>query len=61
MLLFAHEAGHYDPQTSGNVRYYGVTTETQVTYGAYYLGRLAFLALMTYNLRDMLAVRHAAH
>ncbi|VVD75168.1 site-2 protease family protein [Pandoraea fibrosis] len=56
------KAWRYDPQAPENVRYYGVTTETKVTYGAYYLGLLAFLALMTYNLHDMLAaVRHAAH
>ncbi len=44
------------------MRYYGVTTETKVTYGADYLGLLAFLALMTDNLHNRLAsVRHAAH
>ncbi|OXS92861.1 peptidase M50 [Pandoraea apista] len=55
------KAWRYPPQAPENVRYYGVTTEITVTYGACYLGLLAFLALMTYNLHDMLAsVRRAA-
>lgn len=48
----------YDPQAPENIAYYGVSSSTRWSYGAYYLLLLIFLAIMTYEVDNMLlAVR----
>jgi len=49
------KAFKYDAEDPENAEYYGVSTETKITYGLYYVGLAAFLADMTYQLHDMLA------
>jgi Zn-dependent protease len=44
----------YDPTLPENAAYYGTSTETKVTYGAYYLALAAFLAVMSYDVHQML-------
>ena len=44
----------YDPTLPENAAYYGTSTETKVTYGAYYLALAAFLAVMSYEVHQML-------
>jgi Zn-dependent protease len=44
----------YDPALPENAAYYGTSTETKVTYGAYYLALAAFLAVMSYDVHQML-------
>lgn len=44
----------YDPRLPENAAYYGTSTETKVTYGAYYLALAAFLAVMSYDVHQML-------
>lgn len=48
------KAWKYDPQAPENLAYYGVTTEQKFTYGAAYIGLLAFLAIMTQDVKQML-------
>jgi Zn-dependent protease len=48
------KAWKYDPNAPENQQYYGVRTETKVTYGIYYLVLLLFLAVMTGEVHDML-------
>jgi Zn-dependent protease len=48
-------AWKYDPTHSENVRYYGVSSQIKVEYAALYLGLVLLLALMTYNVHEMLA------
>jgi Zn-dependent protease len=54
------KAWHYDPQAPENVAYYGVATQTKLEYGAAYLALTGFLAVMTYELHEMIgtAGRH---
>jgi Zn-dependent protease len=47
-------AWNYDPAAPENAAYYKVSLENKFTYGAFYLGLVAFLALMTYNLHAAL-------
>ena len=47
-------AWKYDPADPANAAYYDVSLESRLTYGAFYLGLVAFLALMTYDLHGML-------
>lgn len=50
----------YDPQAPENIAYYSVSPSTRWSYGAYYLLLLIFLAIMTYEVDNMLlAVRIA--
>jgi Zn-dependent protease len=49
-------AWHYDPHDPENIRYYTLATSVKLTYTFYYLALLAFLALMTFGVHDMLAV-----
>jgi Zn-dependent protease len=44
----------YDPSAPENAAYYGTSTETKITYGAYYLALAAFLAVMSYEVHQML-------
>jgi len=48
------KAFHYDPSLPENAAYYGTSLETKVTYGLYYLGLAAFLAIMSYDVHEML-------
>ncbi len=47
-------AWHYDPQAPENLTYYGVPTDTKLEYAALYLGLAGLLALMAYNVHEML-------
>lgn len=52
------KAWKYDASDPVNRQYYAVSTETRMTYGLYYLGLLAFLAVMAHDTHEMLgAVR----
>ena len=54
------KALRYDPRAPENAAYYDVKLETRVAYGAYYLALAGFLAVMAYDVHDMLsAARHA--
>jgi Zn-dependent protease len=53
------KAWKYDPKDPANQRYYGVSAETRLTYGFYYLGLLAFLAVMAHDTHEMLGAVHA--
>lgn len=44
----------YNPNLPENAAYYGTSTETKVTYGLYYLALAAFLAVMSYDVHQML-------
>jgi len=46
----------YNPALPENAAYYGTSLETKVTYGAYYLALAGFLAIMSYNVHEMLEV-----
>jgi Zn-dependent protease len=48
-------AWKFDPSDPENSRYYNTTLTTKLEYGAFYLGLAAFLALMTYDVHEMLA------
>ena len=48
------KAFRYDPAAPENQIYYGTSLETKITYGFYYLGLLAFLAVMCFDLHEML-------
>ncbi len=47
-------AWKYDPKDPANQRYYAVSSETRVTYSVYYIGLLAFLAVMAHDTHEML-------
>lgn len=47
-------AWRYDPKAPENVAYYGVAAQTKLEYGAAYLALTGFLAVMTYELHEML-------
>ena len=47
-------AWKYRPEDPENQRYYAVSTETRVTYSLYYIGLVAFLAVMAHDTHDML-------
>ena len=48
-------AWRYDPKAPENAAYYAVSTETKVTYAAFYIGLAAFTATMSYDIHEMLA------
>jgi Zn-dependent protease len=48
------KAWRYDPKAPENVAYYGVPAQTKLEYGAAYLVLTGFLAVMTYELHEML-------
>ena len=50
-------AFRYDPALPENRIYYATSLETKITYGFYYLALLGFLAVMCYNLHEMLEHR----
>ena len=47
-------AWKYDPKAPENLAYYGVAAQTKLEYGAAYLALTGFLAVMTYELHEML-------
>ena len=49
------KAWRYDPQAPENVAYYGVPLQTKLEYGAAYLALAALLAVMTYDVHEMLS------
>jgi Zn-dependent protease len=49
------KAWRYDPKAPENVAYYGVPLQAKLEYGALYLGLTAYLAVMTYEVHEMLA------
>lgn len=48
------KAWRYDPQAPENRAYYTISAEMRLTYTLYYLGLVAFLAVMTHDLHGML-------
>ena len=55
------KAWRYDPTAPENLAYYGVAAQTKLEYGAAYIALTAFLAVMVYELHEMIgtAGRHA--
>ncbi len=53
-------AFRYDPAAPENRVYYGTSLETKVTYAFFYLGLLVFLAIMCFDLHEMLERYRAA-
>lgn len=49
------QAWRYDPHAPENIAYYGVPLQTKLEYGAAYLGLAALLAIMTYDVHEMLS------
>jgi Zn-dependent protease len=47
-------AWRYDPKAPENAAYYGVSLESKITYGVLYLALAAYLAVMTYDVSEML-------
>jgi Zn-dependent protease len=47
-------AWRYDPHAPENVAYYGVPLQTKLEYGGAYLALAALLAVMTYDVHEML-------
>jgi Zn-dependent protease len=55
------KAWRYDPKAPENLVYYGVTLQTKFEYGAAYLALAALLAIMTYDVHEMLgSIAHPA-
>jgi len=50
----AMKAWKYDPDAIENATYYSVSSEQRITYGVYYIGLSAFLAIMCHDLHQML-------
>ncbi|HEY1546063.1 MAG TPA: hypothetical protein VGG01_26970, partial [Xanthobacteraceae bacterium] len=53
-------AWKYDPKAPENVAYYGVAAQAKLDYGAAYLALTGFLAVMTYELPEMLGATPTA-
>src|SRR6185369_2075465 len=49
------KAWKYDPQAPENVAYYQTPVQTKLEYGALYLALTAYLAVMTYEVHEMLS------
>jgi Zn-dependent protease len=49
------KAWRYDPKAPENVSYYGVPLQTKLEYGGAYLALAALLAVMTYDVHEMLS------
>lgn len=54
------KAWRYDPTAPEHADYYRANAETRLTYGIYYIGLTAFLAVMTSDVHDMLGVLRGA-
>jgi Zn-dependent protease len=55
------KAWKYDPSAPENMAYYGVPLQTKLEYGSLYLALAAFLAVMTYDVHEMLAGTARSH
>jgi Zn-dependent protease len=56
------KAWKFDPAAPENQQYYAASWETRATYAFYYIGLLAFLAVMAHDTHEMLgALRHTSH
>jgi Zn-dependent protease len=53
------KAWRFNPNATENQTYYSVAPAKRLEYGAYYIGLCAFLALMSYDLHEMLQQLHA--
>lgn len=53
------KAFKYDPGAPENLQYYAVSLEHKVTYGALYVALAGYLAVMSHDVHEMLATRHA--
>lgn len=53
------KAWRYDPQAAENIAYYGVSMETKLTYGIFYMGLLGYLAIMAHDVHQMLETLRA--
>ncbi|TFY96162.1 site-2 protease family protein [Ramlibacter humi] len=52
------KAWKYDAGAPENAQYYAASAETRFTYAMYYLGLLAFLAVMAHDTHEMLGTLH---
>jgi Zn-dependent protease len=48
------KAWRYDPKAPENIAYYGVAAQTKLEYGGAYLALASLLAIMTYDVHEML-------
>jgi Zn-dependent protease len=49
------KAWRYDPKAPEHIAYYGVTLQTKLEYGCAYIGLASLLAVMTYDVHEMLS------
>ena len=49
------QAWRYDPKAPENIAYYGIPLQAKLEYGAAYLGLAALLAVMTYDVHELLS------
>jgi Zn-dependent protease len=49
------QAWRYDPKAPENVAYYGIPLQAKLEYGVAYLGLAALLAVMTYDVHELLS------
>jgi len=52
------KAWHYDPKAPENIAYYGATLQTRLEYAGAYLALAALLAVMSYDVHEMLSQIH---
>jgi Zn-dependent protease len=57
ILAFPHLKAAFSGAGAGHGEYYEVKMETRINYGVMYLGLVAFLAVMSYSIHDMIGVR----
>jgi Zn-dependent protease len=57
ILAFPHLKAAFTGAGATDSRYYDVKMETRINYGVMYLGLVAFLAVMSYSIHDMIGVR----
>ena len=53
------KAWKYDPEAPENAAYYGVSNRIKIEYALYYIVLIAFLAVMTHDVHEMLQAAHA--
>jgi hypothetical protein len=51
----ARTISHLDPAAPENQAYYSAALEHRLSYGLFYLGLAAYLAVMTYDVHEMLS------
>ncbi len=56
----AWKALKYDATAPENVQYYGVSLEHKITYGVLYVALAGYLAVMSYEVHELLA-QHMVH